>query len=161
MTLPGKTWCPDITRAYRLGNSYNNDRAEPVTVAFAKWLDKMAILTKGKEGLKRKGVRVAGDLISKQQANIQEQRNRGMHALIQRKSPSGGWTSTASTRPAAWSRRHSGQQNRRPTEDRRAHSHPGRRTQQTEGSVYRAGDLPRPGTWQHHDRNDPSRDTYT
>ena len=57
-------------------------------------------------------------------------------------------------------RRHSGQQNRRPTEDRRAHSHPGRRTQQTEGSVYRAGDLPRPGTWQHHDRNDPSRDTY-
>ena len=80
-TEPGKTWCPDdITRAYRLGNSYNNDRAAPVIVTFAKWSDKMAVLTKGGEGLKRKGVRVAGDLTSKQQANIQEQRNRGMHA---------------------------------------------------------------------------------
>ena len=80
-TVPGKTRCPDdITRAYRLGNSYNNDRAAPVIVTFAKWSDKMAVLTKGREGLKRKGVRVAGDLTRKQQANIQEQRDRGMHA---------------------------------------------------------------------------------
>ena len=160
-TVPGKTWCPDdITRAYRLGNSYNNDRAAPVIVTFAKWSDKMAVLTKGREGLKRKGVRVAGDLTSKQQANIQEQRNRGMHAYYK-----GNRLVVAGPlqhRPALQrgQHRHSGEQNRRPTEDRRAHSHPGRRTQQTEGSGYRAEDLPRPGTRQHHDRNDPSRDIY-
>ena len=156
-TEPGKTWCPDdITRAYRLGNSYNNDRAAPVIVTFAKWSDKMAVLTKGRVGLNRKGVRVAGDLTSKQQ----EQRNRGMHAYYK-----GNRLVVAGPlqrRPALQrgQRRHSGQQNRRPTEDRRAHSHPGRRTQSTEGSGYRAGDLPRPGTRQHHDSNDPSRDTY-
>ena len=160
-TVPGKTWCPDdITRAYRLGNSYNNDRAAPVIVTFAKWSDKMAVLTKGRDGLKRKGVRVAGDLTSKQQANIQEQRNRGMHAYYK-----GNRLVVAGPlqrRPALQrcQHRHSGEQNRRPTEDRRAHSHPGRRTQPSEGSGYRAGDLPRPGTRQHYDRNDMPRDTY-
>ena len=129
-------------------------------VTFAKWSDKMAVLTKGREGLKRKGVRVAGDLTSKQQANIQEQRDRGMHAYYK-----GNRLVVAGPlqhRPALQrgQHRHSGEQNRRPTEDRRAHSHPGRRTQQTEGSGYRAEDLPRPRTRQHHDRNDPSRDIY-
>ena len=125
-TEPGKTWCPDdIIRAYRLGNSYNNDWAAPVIVTFAKWSDKMAVLTKGREGLKRKGVRVASDLTSKQQANIQEQRNRGMHAYYK-----GNRLVVAGPlqrRPALQrgQRRHSGQQNRRPTEDCRAHSHPG------------------------------------
>ena len=103
---------------------------------------------------------MAGDLTSKQQANIQEQRDRSMHAYYK-----GNHLVVAGPlqrRPALQrgQRRHSGEQNRRPTEDRRAHSHPGRRTQPSEGSGYRAGDLPRPGTRQHHDRNDPSRDTY-
>ena len=103
---------------------------------------------------------MAGDLTSKQQANIQEQRNRGMHAYYK-----GNCLVVAGPlqhRPALQrgQHRHSGEQNRRPTEDRRAPSHPGRRTQPSEVSGYRAGDLPRPGTRQHHDRNDPSRDIY-
>ena len=140
--VPGKTWCPDdITRAYRLGNSYNNDRAAPVIVTFAKWSDKMAVLTRGREGLKRKGVRVAGDLTSKQQANIQEQRSRGMHAFykgnrlvvagpLQRRPAlqrdqrrhsidppySVVNVGTAATRPTAWSA--SAQRRTEPTTDR-------------------------------------------
>ena len=105
-------------------------------------------------------MRVAGDLTSKQQANIQEQRNRGMHAYYKgnRLVVAGPLQHRLALQRGQ--HRHSGEQNRRPTEDRRAPSHPGRRTQPSEVSGYRAGDLPRPGTRQHHDRNDPSRDTY-
>lgn len=67
--VPGKTRCPDdITRAYRRGNNYNN-RAAPVIVKFAKWSDKMDVLTRGREVLNRKGVRVADDLKKKKSSH--------------------------------------------------------------------------------------------
>ena len=40
----------------------------------------MDILTKGRGGLKKKGITVAGDLTTRQQTTIQEHRDRGLRA---------------------------------------------------------------------------------
>ena len=80
--VPCKKWCPDdIVHARRLGNSNSgNARPKPLIATFRMWSDKMDVLTKGREGLKKKGVSVAGDLTTRQQATIQEHRNRGLRA---------------------------------------------------------------------------------
>ena len=51
-TVPNKEWSrDDIVRAHRLGNS-NNNTPQPIIAKFAKWSNKMDILTKGKQQLK-------------------------------------------------------------------------------------------------------------
>ncbi|KAL8591167.1 hypothetical protein ACOMHN_057907 [Nucella lapillus] len=74
--VPDKEWSKsDITRAHRLGSSKNQardsgssrNRPRPMIVKFAHWGDKLHVLTKGKEVLKREGIAVAGDLTSRQQ----------------------------------------------------------------------------------------------
>ena len=73
----------DIVRAHRFGNNNNNNgytKPQPIITKFAKWSDKMDILTKGKQQLTRKGVRVAGDLTTRQQKVIKDYRGRGQRA---------------------------------------------------------------------------------
>ena len=80
-SVPSKQWCrDDIVRAHRLGSNNNGSKPQPMIARFVRWSDKMDILTKGREGLKKKGVTVAGDLTTKQQNTIQEHRNRGLRA---------------------------------------------------------------------------------
>ncbi|KAL8560812.1 hypothetical protein ACOMHN_064097 [Nucella lapillus] len=78
----------DITRGHRLGSSKNQasdsgssrNRPRPMIVKFAHWGDKLHVLTKGKEGLKREGIAVAGDLTSRQQGVIRQYRSEGVRA---------------------------------------------------------------------------------
>ena len=49
-------------------------------VKFTRWSDKMDVLTKGREALKKKGLTVAGDPTTKQQNTIREHRQRGLRA---------------------------------------------------------------------------------
>ena len=83
-TVLNKQWSrDDIVRTRRLGNSNNNNgytKPQPTIAKFAKWSDKMDILTKGKQQLKRKGVWVAGDLTTRQQKVIKDYRDRGQRA---------------------------------------------------------------------------------
>ena len=84
-TVPNKQWSrDDIIRARRLGNSNQNSngytRPQPIIAKLAKWSNKMDILTKGREQLKRKGVRVAGDLTTRQQKVIKGYRDKGQRA---------------------------------------------------------------------------------
>ena len=87
-TIPNRQCCrEDIVGAHRLGsNTRDNNNSngffkpQPMIVRFTRWSDKMDILTKGREGLKKKGVTVAGDLTTKQQNIIQEHRHRGLRA---------------------------------------------------------------------------------
>ena len=56
-TVPNKQWSrDDIVRAHRLGNNNNNNngytKPQPIIAKFAKWSNKMDILTKGKQQLK-------------------------------------------------------------------------------------------------------------
>ena len=72
--VPDRVWqLSDTVRAHRLGTDKNrNDsgsnsggsdrRPRPIIVKFAHWGAKMHVLTKGRDGLKRQGVAVAGDL---------------------------------------------------------------------------------------------------
>ena len=65
--VPDRVWqLSVIVRAHRLGtdkNSGGNDRRpRPIIVKFAHWGAKMHVLTKGRDGLKRQGIAVAGDL---------------------------------------------------------------------------------------------------
>ena len=87
-TVPNRQWCRgDIVRArHRLGSNTSDksrngfSKLQPVIVKFTRWSDKMDILTKGREALKKKGVTVAGDLTTKQQDTIREHRERGLRA---------------------------------------------------------------------------------
>ena len=81
-TVPNKQWSrDDVIRAHRFGIRYQNSngytRPQPITSKFAKWSDKMDILTEGREQLKRIGVRVAGDLTSRQQKVTKGYRDKG------------------------------------------------------------------------------------
>ena len=77
----GVMWRRDeIVRAHRFGNNNNNNgytKPQPIIAKFAKWSDKMDILTKGKQQLTQKGVRVAEDLTTRQQKVIKDYRDRG------------------------------------------------------------------------------------
>ena len=89
--MPNKQWSrDDIIRAHRLGNSNQNSngytRPQPIIAKFAKWSDKMDILTKGREQLKRKGARVAGDLTTRQQKVIEGYRDKGQRAYYEENS---------------------------------------------------------------------------
>ena len=84
-TIPNKQWSrDDIMRAHRLGNSNQNSngytRPQPIIAKFAMWSNKMDIQTKGREQLKRKSVRVAGDLTTRQQKVIKGYRDKGQRA---------------------------------------------------------------------------------
>ena len=84
-TVPNKTWTlDDVVRAHRLGsrgkNSVSNPR--PMIVRMSRWKDKMAIISSGREALKKKGVKVAGDLTTRQRAAVKEHRDKGMHAYF-------------------------------------------------------------------------------
>ena len=84
-TVPNKQWSRDDNiGAHRLGNSNLNSngytRPQPIIAKLAKWSNKMDILTKGREQLKRKGVRVAGDLTTRQQKVIKGYRDKGQRA---------------------------------------------------------------------------------
>ena len=77
----GVMWRRDeIVRAHRFGNNNNNNgytKPQPIIAKFAKWSDKMDSLTKGKQQLTQKGVRVAEDLTTRQQKVIKDYRDRG------------------------------------------------------------------------------------
>ena len=84
-----KSWSKDdIVRAHRIGKQPSfasvagnrQSKPRPMIVKFAKWQDKMDILTKGRDVLKKKGVDVAGDLTSRQQARVKEYRDKGQRA---------------------------------------------------------------------------------
>nr|KAG5706680.1 hypothetical protein BaRGS_005750 [Batillaria attramentaria] len=88
-TVPNKTWSEDdVVRAHRVGKKPNfssvasntTPKSRPMIVKFARWRDKMDILTKGRTALKAKGVNVAGDLTTRQHQKIQEHRDRGLRA---------------------------------------------------------------------------------
>ena len=51
-------------------------------VKFTGWSDKIDVLTKGREALKKKGLTVAGDPTTKQQKPIREHRERGLRAYF-------------------------------------------------------------------------------
>ena len=75
--VPNKQWSPDdIVRAHRLDNNNNNNngytKPQPIIAKFAKWSDKMDILTKGRQQLK--------DLTTRQQKVIKDYRDRGQPA---------------------------------------------------------------------------------
>ena len=90
--VPDRVWqLSDIVQAHRLGtdknrndsgsNSGGNDRRpRPIIVKFAHWGAKMHVLIKGRDGLKRQGVAVAGDLTTRQQSIIKQYRNDGIRA---------------------------------------------------------------------------------
>lgn len=83
-TVPDKTWSlDDIVRAHRLGTrtASSVSKPRPMIVKMARWRDKMAIINSGREALKKKGIRVAGDLTTRQRAVLKEHRDRGMHAF--------------------------------------------------------------------------------
>ena len=92
--VPDRDWqLSDIVRAHRLGtdknrndsssNSGGNDRRpRPIIVKFAHWGAKMHVLTKRRDGLKRQGVAVAGDLTTRQQSIIKQYRNDGYNQDI-------------------------------------------------------------------------------
>nr|KAG5687403.1 hypothetical protein BaRGS_021616 [Batillaria attramentaria] len=88
-TVPNKTWSEDdVVRAHRVGKKPNfssvasntTPKSRPMIVKFARWRDKMDVLTKGRTALKAKGVSVAGDLTTRQHRKIQEHRDRGLRA---------------------------------------------------------------------------------
>ena len=86
-SVPNRQWCrADIVRAHRLGSNTSDksrngfSKPQPMIVQFTRWSDKMDVLTKGREALKKKGVTVAGDLTTKQQNTIREHRERGLRA---------------------------------------------------------------------------------
>ena len=83
--MPNKQWSrDDVIRAHRFGIRYQNSngytRPQPIITKFAMWSDKMDIQTKGREQQKRKGVRVAGDLTTRQQKVIKGYRDKGQRA---------------------------------------------------------------------------------
>ena len=112
-TVPNKQWCrDDIVRAHRLGNNNNNNnnnnrnsngptKSQPIIAKFTRWSDKMDVLTKGREELKKKGITVTGDLTPKQQNTTQEHHDRGLTSLLQRQQTAGGRTSPVSS-PQPW-----------------------------------------------------------
>ena len=89
--VPDRVWqLSDIVRAHRRGTDKNrNDsgsntggngrRPRPIIVKFAHWGAKMHVLTKGRDGLKRQGVAVAGDPTTRQQSVIKQYRNDGIN----------------------------------------------------------------------------------
>lgn len=87
-TVPGKTWCEDdFVRVHRLGKNpsfadmaRDTPRSRPMIVKFARWKDKMAVLTKGRDALKKKGINVAGDLTTRQHDQIRIHREKGLRA---------------------------------------------------------------------------------
>ncbi|KAL8561788.1 hypothetical protein ACOMHN_010722 [Nucella lapillus] len=46
----------------------------------SRWKDKMDIINSGREALKKKGIKVASDLTTRQRAVLKEHRDRGLHA---------------------------------------------------------------------------------
>jgi hypothetical protein len=83
-TVPDKKWSlDDVVRAHRLGprtsKSVSNPR--PMIVKMARWKDKLAILSSGRDALKKKGIKVAGDLTTRQRAVLKEHREKGMYAF--------------------------------------------------------------------------------
>ena len=89
--IPGKTWKKDdIVRAHRVGKAptysavtagNGQSKPRPMIVKFQRWQDKMDILMKGRSALKRKGIQVAGDLTSRQQAEVKRHRDIGERAF--------------------------------------------------------------------------------
>lgn len=83
-TVPEKHWDrTDIVRAHRLGNKKHDSnpaRPQPMIARFARWSDKLEVLTTGREALRRKNITVAADLTTRQQNIIQEHRDRGLKA---------------------------------------------------------------------------------
>lgn len=89
--IPGRTWKKDdIVRAHRVGKAptysavtagSGQSKPRPMIVKFQRWQDKMDILMKGRPALKRKGIQVAGDLTSRQQAEVRRHRDIGERAF--------------------------------------------------------------------------------
>ena len=75
-------------RMHRLGsddqnlqNQHNGQgrRVKPMTVRFTRLLDRMDILTDGREGLRKQNIKVLGDLTKRQRSVIEDHRQRGRH----------------------------------------------------------------------------------
>ncbi|KAL8610480.1 hypothetical protein ACOMHN_060400 [Nucella lapillus] len=77
-TVPNKEWAlNDVVRAHRIGtrttSSISNPR--PMIVKMSRWKDKMDIINSGREALKKKGIKVASDLTTRQSAVLKEHRD--------------------------------------------------------------------------------------
>ncbi|KAL8573640.1 hypothetical protein ACOMHN_007193 [Nucella lapillus] len=81
-TVPNKEWALNDVRAHRIGtrttSSISNPR--PMIVKMSRWKDKMDIINSGREALKKKGIKVASDLTTRQRAVLKDHRDRGLHA---------------------------------------------------------------------------------
>ena len=82
--VPSIDWKPcDFLRAFRIGQYRDNQRSpRPLLVQFERGSDKMAVLTGGREVLKKMGITVAADLTEKQKAVIESHRQRGLSAYF-------------------------------------------------------------------------------
>ncbi|PVD27368.1 hypothetical protein C0Q70_12525 [Pomacea canaliculata] len=79
-TVPNKVWAlSDIVRAHRVG-PHQKDKPRAVIVRFTRWADKMEVLTKGRNKLHERGVKVSGDLTARQREILREHRSQGLHA---------------------------------------------------------------------------------
>nr|KAG5701746.1 hypothetical protein BaRGS_004348 [Batillaria attramentaria] len=82
--MPDKEWKPeDIIRAHRIGDKASgteNSKPRPLIAKFARWADKMNVLTKGREALRRKGIAVSADLTTSQSQTLRKYRNDGINA---------------------------------------------------------------------------------
>nr|KAG5701748.1 hypothetical protein BaRGS_004350 [Batillaria attramentaria] len=82
--MPDKEWKPeDIIRAHRIGDKASgteNSKPRPLIAKFARWAEKMNLLTKGREALRRKGIAVSADLTTSQSQTLRKYRNDGINA---------------------------------------------------------------------------------
>nr|KAG5712679.1 hypothetical protein BaRGS_029734 [Batillaria attramentaria] len=82
--MPDKEWKPeDIIRAHRIGDKASgteNSKPRPLIAKFARWADKMDVLTKGREALRRKGIAVSADLTTSQSQTLRKYRKDGINA---------------------------------------------------------------------------------
>ena len=82
-TVPNKVWREeDVIRAHRVGKKQPgaSDKPRPLIAKFSRWADKMAILTKGRDALRQKGVAVASDLTTNQARTVRRYRDDGINA---------------------------------------------------------------------------------
>nr|KAG5693369.1 hypothetical protein BaRGS_015656 [Batillaria attramentaria] len=82
--MPDKEWKPeDIIRAHRIGDKASgteNSKPRPLIAKFARWADKMDVLSKGREALRRQGIAVSADLTTSQSQTLRKYRNDGINA---------------------------------------------------------------------------------
>ena len=77
--VPGEKWGErDLVRVQRLGpRNQHSSRPRPILVSMASWSDKLLLLQQGRDRLRTKGVKISGDLTTKQASVLREHRKEG------------------------------------------------------------------------------------